>query len=254
MADGNSSDNGDFQLTPPFANWGTGYKPPKFFDDSSSADSQQNQFGWTAQFPNGQTWSFGDLLPGAPAGTNASLTAGAAAVARAQSSSQSVDLKRLADAFTKAMDTKGWDALNGIVSGLGSTIWTKVTIPRLDFATGQRASIGNIDASSRFVPTQAGSAVAGFALPFPEISIGRRFAFLNDPTINFKIRVDVTTLQNPNGVNPGAVISGGGVSIEGRTTSGDILKLGCGAGRDVTGGGAGFVTFELSANLFKHKK
>jgi len=251
MPDGDSSDSGsgNFQLTPPFSNWGTGYKPPKFFDDSLQAGHLQSQIGWAAQLPNGQVWSIGDVLPGIPAGANESLTTATAAVARAQNSTKTFDPKRLADAFNDAMDTKGWDALNGIVSGLGSTIWPKVTISRPDVATGQPASIGNIDASGRFVPTPAGSAVAGFALPFPAISIGRKFAFISDPTISFNVRADLTALQNP-----GVLISGGGASVEGKTSGGDTLKLGFGAGRDVTGRGAGFLTIELTPSLFSKKK
>jgi hypothetical protein len=41
------------------------------------------------------------------------------------------------------------------------------------------------------------------------------------------------------------LISGGGIGIEGKTSSGNPLKLRVGAGRDQTGRGAGFITIQI---------
>jgi hypothetical protein len=235
----------NFQLTPPFSNWGTGYKPPDFFGDRFKLKLDQpyasSQLGWTAQMQNGQVLNLGADLPGGIPGVTDSFTTICAAIARSQTSSSRVDPNPLAQLFRTTADNKVWDTLYGLLRQAGPNLWPDVPGNKPNIVTKKPASDGKVDPSGVVVPPGPGDSVAGTGIPLPAISVGRRFPFASDPDVQLYIYLDKDAYPQ----QPNLLLTGGGVSIEGKTSWGDTLKLRFGAGRGAAGGPASFFTIQL---------
>jgi hypothetical protein len=233
-----------FQLTPPFSNWGTGYKPPDFFGDQFKLKLNlpylPSQLGWTAQMENGQILSLGSLLPGFP-DVNDSFWNACAAVARSQGGTSICDPKSLAQTFSAAADDSVWDTLYGLLRDAGPNLWPDVPSNRTNIVTKKPASAGKVDPSGVFVPTAPDGVVAGTAIPSPAISLGKRFLFASHPDVHLYLYLDKDAYPD----QPKYLFSGGSVGLEGKTSWGDPLKLRIGAGRDEAGGAAGFITIQI---------
>jgi hypothetical protein len=234
----------DFQLTPPFSNWGTGYKPPDLFGDrfklKLNLQYLPSQLGWAAQMQNGQILNLGLGLPGFPDVTDRFSTA-CAAIASCPTSGSSLDPRMLAQTFSAAADDSVWDTLYGLLRDAGPNLWPDVPSTRTNIVTKKPASDGKIDPSGTFVPTAPDGLVAGTAIPSPAISLGKRFLFASHPDVHLYLYVDKDAYAD----QPKYLFSGGGVSLEGKTSWGGPVKLRFGAGRDEAGGAAGFFTIQI---------
>jgi hypothetical protein len=232
------------QLTPPFSNPGTGYKPPDFFGDRFKLKLDlpflPSQLGWAAQLRNGQVLNLGYTLPGFPDVSDSFWNA-CAAVARCQSGRSSLDPTLLSQTFSTAANDSLWDTLYGLLRGAGPGLWPDVPGDRTNVVTKKPVSQGKIDPSGKVVPTAPDGVVAGTAIPSPAISLGKRFLFASHPDIHLYLYLDKDAYAD----QPKYLLGGGAVGLEGKTSGGTPLKLRFGAGRDAAGGGAGFITIQI---------
>jgi hypothetical protein len=239
---------GDYnlQLTPPFSNWG-GYKPPDFFGDQFQFNSQYlpSQLGWTAQTKDGQVLNLGLCLPGGLPGADESFRATCAAIARALNNTPKVDPKQVAQVFGGTADDNIWDTIYGLARKGGQSLWTDVPGNKTNIAKGGPVSVGKVDPSGTVIPDAPDDAVAGAGIPSPAISLGKRFLFASHPDVHLYLYLDKDAYPN----KPNYLISGAGVGLEGKTSSGDPLKLRIGAGRDASGGAAGFITLQIGPDF-----
>jgi hypothetical protein len=228
---------------PPFSNWGTGYKPPDFFGDQFKLkwNYVPSWLGWSIQTKDGQVINLGATLPGAPAGLNDSFTSTMAAIARALDNQKNIDPKQVAQVFGGSADDNVWDTLYGLLRKGGQGLWPDVPGNKPNIAKGGPASVGKVDPSGTVIPPSADDAVAGAGIPSPAISLGKRFPFISHPDVHLYVYVDKDAYPN----KPNLLFSGAGVGIEGKTSGGNPVKLRIGAGRDESGGKAGFLTFQI---------
>jgi hypothetical protein len=233
----------NYQLTPPFSNWGTGYKPPDFFGDQFKLkwNYLPSQLGWSAQTKDGQVVNLGLWLPGTPPGLNDSFSATFAAITRALDNKKPVDPKQVAQVFGGTADDNIWDTIYGLVRKGGQSLWPDVPGNKPNIAKGGPASTGKVDPSGTVIPSSPDDAVAGAGIPSPAISLGKRFLFASHPDLHFYLYLDKDAYPN----KPNLLLSGAGVGLEGKTSGGDPVKLRIGAGRDASGGGAGFIMLQI---------
>jgi hypothetical protein len=238
--------DGPFQLTPPFSNWR--YKPPLIGGDqfklslTPPSPPVGGWLGWVLQARTWQTINLGYTLPDMPLGTDTSLTATMAAVARVSAQNPTATSATFAPIFTWAADNNVWDALAKALSSAGQNLWTDVPSARPNLLGGGMAPLGKVDAGGSLVLTNPDDLVSGWALPTPALSLGRRFAFISEPDVHFYLYMDRKALPSSSKY----LLSGAGIDIEGTTSWGTKLTLSLGAGRDDAGGGAGFLTVELA--------
>jgi len=232
----------DLQLTP--ISTRTGYQPPNFFGDQFKLTLDlpylPSQIGWSALTGNGQVLNLGHLLPGCGGDVNDSFTSACAAVTRAQGNALTLDPRVLANSFNAAADSTVWDTIYGLMRSAGPSLWPSVPGTQTNVVTGQPVSIGKIDPAGTFVPTSPSGVIAGTGIPSPAISLGRKFGFASDPDVHLYLYVDKDAYAD----KPNYLFSGGGIGLEGKTSSGNPVKLRFGAGRDTAGGGAGFITIQ----------
>jgi hypothetical protein len=238
----------DFQLTPPFSNWVCGYRPPNMFGDQFQLKLQPylpSQLGWTAQTKDGQLLNLGLWLPGSDPGLNDSMSATCAAIARALNNTQPVDPKKVAQVFGGTADDNVWDTIYGLVRKGGQSFWTDLPGNKTNITKGGPAAVGKVDSSGTVVPMSPGDAVAGVGIPTPAISLGKRFLFASHPDVHLYVYFDKDAYAD----KPNLLLSGGGASIEGKTSGGDKFKVRIGAGRDASGGAGGFITLQIGPDF-----
>jgi hypothetical protein len=237
----------DFQLTPPFSNWGTGYKPPNFFGNQFQFSQQYlpSQLGWTAQTKDGQVLNLGLCLPGSVPGLNDSFSATCAAIARALNNTPKVDPKQVAQVFGGTAEDNVWDTIYGLLRNGGQSLWKDVPGNKTNIAKGGPVSVGKVDPTGTVIPSSPDDAVAGAGIPSPAISLGRRFLFASHPDVHLYLYFDKDAFPD----KPNLLLSGAGAGIEGKTSGGEPVKLRIGAGRDAAGGGAGFITLQIGPDF-----
>jgi hypothetical protein len=199
-----------------------------------------NLLGWSVLTTNLQVYNVTATLPGDDA-----LQAALAAMSRAARNGPSSNPQLALPPFLKSLGVKDMDTLYGLAISLGSSTWTDIPGSRPNVVTGLPASAGKITPSGVMTPTPADGVLAGFPLPLPAISIGKRFSFSDGPDLHFYIYVDKDAFSR----DLHLVGSGGGVGFEGKTSDGTVLKLRLGAGRDQAGGGAGFIRLQIGPDF-----
>jgi hypothetical protein len=234
-----------FQLTPPFSTWRTGFQPaspllpvPQLTLTPQYAASL---LGWSVLGANRQVYNLMLNLPGR--GDDA-LRPALAMLSQAVTAAPANPQLALPP-FLKSLGVDSMDSLYGLAIQLGSSSWTDVPGPKTNVATGQPASIGKVSPSGTMIPTPADGMLAGFAVPLPAISAGKRYPFSSGLDVHLYVYVDKDAFSQ----DMRLWVPGGGVGFEGKTSSGTSLKLRFGAGRDQAGGGAGFIRLQIGPDF-----
>ncbi len=152
-----------------------------------------------------------------------------------------LDPQAAAPSFIGALGPDAWDKLYGLLREGGPSLWRDIPSWRRNIVTGQPASEGKIDPSGRALPTAPTGVIAGFGLPSPAISLGKRFGFSSNLDVHLYLYLDKDAYAQ----QMRDFVSGGGLGFEGKTSGGDKLKLRLGVGRDQAGGGAGFIRLQI---------
>ena len=233
----------DPQLVPPLSGWNTGYRSPRFFKDryQLSAPFLSSQIGWAVQTENGQVINLGLTLADNDIESHFATTC--SLIATGCRGGLNIDLQTLAAQQFSSADTSLWDTLYGLMRKAGPSLWPDVPGTQTNIATGKPVSIGKVDPLGLFQPTAPDGVVAGVGVPLiPNgIALGKRFAFASDPHVQLYLYADRDAVNR----NASLLFSGGGVGLEGKTSSGNPVKLRLGAGRDQSGSGAGFITIQI---------
>lgn len=223
-----------------------GYKPRKFLDYQLTPPFLSSRLGWAGQTDTGQVFNLGLTLQDDSVEDN--FARSCAAIARSFGTKTCFDPNIVAAQHLTLLKPETWDTLYGLVRGAGPALWPDVAGSQTNIVTGKPATIGKLDPFGIFRPTAAKDVIAGTGLPLippSGISLGKRFAFVGDPHVQFYLHLDKDAVEK----RANLLISGGGVGIEGKTSSGNPLKLRVGAGRDQTGRGAGFITIQIGPDF-----
>jgi hypothetical protein len=219
-----------------------GYKPRKFLDYHLTPPFLSSRIGWAGQTDTGQVFNLGLTLQDDSVEDN--FARSCAAIARSFGAKSCFDPNIVAAQHLTLLKPETWDTLYGLVRGAGPGLWPKVSGTQTNIATGKPVTIGSLDPFGIFRPNGPSDVIAGAGLPLippSGISLGKRFAFVGAPHVQFYLHLDKDALES----RANLLISGGGVGIEGKTSGGNPLKLRVGAGRDQTGRGAGFITIQI---------
>lgn len=228
-----------FLLTPPFSGWRTGYQPPAFRVPQLTLTPQYTAslLGWSVLAGNFQVYNLFPALP--PPGDDA-LRVAAGALSQAANASPSNPQLALPP-FLKSLGVDSLDSLYDLARQIGASTWTDIPGPKTNVATGQPASVGKVSPSGTMIPTPADGALAGFGIPLPAISAGKRYPFSSGLDVHLYVYVDKDAFAH----DMRLWVPGGGLGFEGKTSDGTTLKLRVGAGRDQAGGPAGFIRLQI---------
>lgn len=237
----------DYQLTPPFSG-ATGYRPPKLFNQQLQLSTPflSGRLGWAAQLGTGRILDLGLTLQ--DDGVEADFARSCARIAVAFRANSCFDPNLLAAQQLTLLGPDTWDTLYGLIRSFGPALWPDVSGSQTNIVTGKPVTIGKIDPTGMFRPNGPKDVIAGFGLPLippSGISVGKRFLFASDPHVQLYLHLDKDALDSRGSL----LVSGGGVAFEGKTSSGNPLKLRVGAGRDQTGRGAGFITIQIGPDF-----
>src|SRR6516165_4509557 len=227
------------QLTPPFSAWRSGYQPPSIRlvpDLTLNPIFASSLPGWSMLTRYGQVLNLSPTLPDDDLG----LCKGCGALSNALKN-PALDPQVAAPSFVSALGPDAWDKLYGLLREAGPSLWPDIPSLRRNIVTGQPASEGKIDPSGLVLPTQPTGVIAGFGLPLPAISLGKRFGFATGWDVHLYLYLDKDAFAQ----QMRYFGSGGGIGFEGKTSGGDTLKLRLGVGRDQAGGGAGFIRLQI---------
>jgi len=243
----------DFQLQSSFLQGG--YRPPRTgllgdyrltFDPTLLLP----QMGWCGYLPGG------NLRPLGPA----NLFAGLDSVLKPAMGDLSSTLRlnpnlpptQAAHTSMLAAGSPLWDQLAGLIGSVGpGALWQPLTVPgATNVVTGQPFTIGTIDPAGRPRFDGVDSTVAGSALDSRwlglSLGFGRRFRFATDLDVSVQLFADKDAILTQ---QPRYLFSGGALSVKGRTSWGSDLNLRIGAGRDQSGGPAGFFTLQIGPDI-----
>jgi hypothetical protein len=201
-----------------------------------------SRLGWAGRTRTGQVFNFGLTL--LDDSVEANFARSCAAIARTFGTYSCFDPNIVAAQQLTLLKPETWDTLYGLIRGAGPSLWPDVYGTQTNIVTGKPVTIGKIDPSGIFRPNGADDVIAGFGLPLippSGFSVGKRFMFASDPHVQLYLYLDKDAMES----RANLLMSGGGIGIEGKTSSGNPLKLRVGAGRDQTGAGAGFVTIQI---------
>jgi hypothetical protein len=193
--------------------------------------------GWSMLTCHGKVVN---LSAGLPSGSDDGLFRACGALANALRNPMT-DPQAAAPSFVNALSPDAWDKLYGLLREGGPSLWRDIPSLRRNIVTGQPASEGKIDPSGRALPTDPTSVIAGFGLPSPGISLGKRFGFSTNLDVHLYLYLDKDAYAQ----QMRDFVSGGGLGFEGKTSAGTPLKLRLGVGRDQAGGGAGFIRLQI---------
>jgi hypothetical protein len=219
-----------------------GYKPRRLLDYQLTPPFLSSRLGWAGQTDTGQVFSLGPTL--LDDSVEANFARSCAAIARGFGAKTCLDPNILAAQHLTLLKPETWDTLYGLIRSAGPALWPDVSGSQTNIATGRPATIGKLDPFGIFRPNGSKDVIAGTGLPLippSGISLGKRFSFVSDPHVQLYLHLDKDALES----RADLLVSGGGVGIEGKTSSGNPLKLRVGAGRDQTGRGAGFITVQI---------
>jgi len=217
-----------------------GYKPRKFLDYQLTPPFLSSRLGWAGQTDTGQVFDLGLTLR--DDSVEANFARSCAAIARNFGTKSCFDPNIVAAQHLTLLKPGTWDTLYGLVRGAG--LWPDVAGTQTNIVTGKPVTIGKLDPFGIFRPNGPSNVIAGTGLPLippSGISLGKRFMFVGDPHVQLYLHLDKDAVES----RANLLMSGGGVGIEGKTSSGNPLKLRVGAGRDQTGRGAGFITIQI---------
>jgi len=219
-----------------------GYRPRKFFNYQLTPPFLASRIGWAGQTDTGQVYNLGLTLLDDSVEANFARTC--AAIARNFNTNSCFDPNIVAAQQLTLLSPDTWDTLYGLVRGAGPALWPDVSGTQTNIATGKPVTIGKVDPFGLFRPNGPDDVVAGTGVPLippSGLSIGKRFATLGDPHVQFYLYLDKDALEK----RADLLMAGGGVGLEGKTSGGNPVKLRVGAGRDQTGRGAGFITIQV---------
>jgi hypothetical protein len=219
-----------------------GYKPRKFLNYQLTPPFLASRIGWAGQTGIGQVFNLGLTLQDDSVEDN--FARSCAAIARSFGTKTCFDPNIVAAQHLTLLKPETWDTLYGLVRGAGPGLWPDVPGTQTNIVTGKPVTIGKLDPFGIFRPNGPDDVVAGAGVPLippSGISLGKRFMFAGDPHVQFYLYLDKDAVEK----RANLLMSGGGVGFEGKTSSGNPLKLRVGAGRDQTGHGAGFITIQI---------
>ena len=220
---------------------GAGYRPRLFSQELTLSPFVQSRLGWSFLGWDCQVRSL-NLADG----DDDSLRTACGALSPQLRLNPRLDPQAAAPGFLSALQPDAWDTLYGLLRLAGPTLaWSDVPGAQRNVVTGQPVSLGKIDSSGNVVPTAPDDLIAGFGLPSPAISLGKRFPFVSDPDVHLYLYLDKDAYAN----DMKYFASGGGIQFGGKTSSGTPLKLRLGVGRDTAGGGAGFIRLQIGPDF-----
>lgn len=233
-----------FQLTPPFSTLGTGYQRRWFSFPQLTLDPQfaASQLGWSVMASNRQVYN---LWPDSLGSPDDALQNAMGRLSNAMQNTRSSDPQLAVPAFLQSVGVTEWDQLYGLARQFGASTWADIPSNKANIVTGQPASGGKITPSGVAMPTSADGVIAGFGIPSPAISAGKRFPFSSGLDVHLYIYGDKDAYAQ----DTRHLITGGGIGFEGKTSDGTTLKLRVGAGRDQAGGGAGFIRLQIGPDF-----
>ncbi|MCK8787426.1 hypothetical protein M0638_23940 [Roseomonas sp. NAR14] len=202
--------------------------------------------GWIAHTRIGAPLKLGLQLPA----LDDPLAPILAGIARDAAANPKADPTKFAQARLAAADTEVMDLLAKLVLAAGQGTWKDVTAPGTNMVTGEPASIGKIEPGGRVRHDGVeDSTVAGTGIDLEKlgaVSIAKKFAFASDLNVHAMIFVDKDAVL---GGKMLSAMPGGGLVVKGRTSWGAELNLTVGAGRDQTGGAAGFIGLRIGPEI-----
>jgi hypothetical protein len=205
-----------------------------------------SRLGWAGRTRYGQIFNLGLTL--SDDSVEANFARSCAAIARSFGTKSCFDPNVVAAQQLTLLKPETWDTLYGLIRGAGPALWPDVYGTQTNIVTGKPVTIGKLDPFGIFRPNGPDDVIAGTGLPLippSGISLGKRFSFVSDPHVQLYLHLDKDALES----RADLLVSGGGVGIEGKTSSGNPLKLRVGAGRDQTGRGAGFITIQIGPDF-----
>jgi hypothetical protein len=243
----------DFQLQTTFLQGG--YKPPRtglLGDYHLTLDPAllQPQMGWCGYMEGGGVRPLGGL----------SLFAGVDDVLQPAMGDMSSAL-RLNKGLAPTLSARNsllsagsplWDKLAGLIGKAGpGALWQPIGVPgATNLVTGKPFSIGVIDPAGHPRYDGVDGTVAGTALDSRwlglTLGLGRRYRFASDLDVSVQLFADKDAVLEK---KPQYLFSGGALSVQGRTSWGADLNLRIGAGRDQSGGTAGFFTLQIGPDI-----
>src|SRR5205807_3465076 len=123
--------------------------------------------------------------------------------------------------------------------------WAKIPGRGTNIVTGEKTTIGSIDPSGTPKYDGVDQVVPGTQLKstwlMKPITLGKRFGFASGSDVYFKLYVDKDAFDAN---KPSLILSGGSITIDGKTSDGLKRTLTIVGGRDQTGGPTGAVVFE----------
>ncbi len=242
----------DFQLTSTFLQGG--YRPPRTgllgdyrltFDPTLLTP----QMGWCGYVQGGGVRPLG---PNLFAGLDGVLEPAMGDMTRGLRLNTTLTPTQSARASLLSAGSPLWDKLAGLIGDAGpGAMWRPITVPGgTNVVTGEPASIGVVDPAGRLRYDGVDSIVAGSALDSRwlglSLGFGRRFRFATDLDVSVQLFADKDAVLTQ---QPQYLFSGGALSVQGRTSWGGDINLRIGAGRDQSGGAAGFFTLQIGPDI-----
>jgi hypothetical protein len=145
-------------------------------------------------------------------------------------------------------DTDLLDKIAGVVADAAQDkFWPKIPGRGRNYATGEPASIGSIDPSGTLHYDELDKIVPGMKLSSSYLlrpwSLGKRFPFASGNDVSVTLYFDKDAIT---GNRPSAPLSGGSITVEGKTSDGLKRSLVIVGGRSQTGGPAASVLVEMA--------
>jgi hypothetical protein len=231
-----------------------GYRPPKFFNDTLQLDPQLAALA--PGYPYALGWYLQPRLSYTPLSLGLQNSDLDNALAPYMASLSSLTTAQPNQAFSTVLpqamagastDSDLMDAIRDAVSDAAQDkFWQKIPGQGKNVVTGEQATIGSIDPSGTPHYDPLDQIVPGTQLKSTWLTqpwaLGKRFPFASGNDVYFKLYVDKDAI----GANkPADLISGGSITIEGKSSDGLSRSLTIVGGRSQAGGPAGAVLFEM---------
>jgi hypothetical protein len=246
-----------FQLTMP--DLSSGYRPPKSFTDLRlKLDPKFESLTETLPYYAFEGWYIRRWsIPGlVPFNLNQSSLDSALAPYLSQFSILATNNSNLAmstilaQATSRAsLDTDLFDKIRDVIRDMAQAkFWPDISVPGTKYADREQASIGKIDPSGKPQYDELSNIVPGLSMPPPSILpvkyTTRRFPFVNSADVIPSIYLDTDVLLSNQG-RGSALIAGGSIKIDGKTSDGLPCSLLLVGGRDQVGGPAFSLTLQI---------
>lgn len=251
-----------FQLTMP--DFSSGYQPPKsFIDFRLKLDPNFESLTETLPYYAFEEWYIRRWsIPGlVPFNLNHSSLDSALAPYLSQFSILATNNRNLSmetiltQATSQAsLDTDLFDKIRDLIRDMAQDkFWHDISVPgTTKYADGGQASIGKIDPSGRPRYDGLSNIVPGFAIPplsiLPAKYATKRFPFVNSADVIPSIYLDKDVLLSSQG-RRSALIAGGSIKIDGKTSDGLPCSLLLVGGRDQVGGPAFSLTLQIGPDF-----